>query len=403
MADSSPIAIVGAGASGLIAAIAAAGARPRVMLLEKEARVGRKLLATGNGRCNLLNTHVKSDAYHGSGSAAALSLLSKMPPDWLLSYFSSLGLLCREESGGRCYPFSGQAASVLDVLRLSLDRLHVDVRVDAAVSEIRREKDGFALLFASGGVVCARRVVFAAGGAAAPSFGADGSAFGMVTTLGHTLVPLRPSLSPIKVPSEKIRGLKGIRAHGMVSLLVDGKTVQTETGEILFTEYGLSGIAVMQLARSAGDALRKRRVSLCLCFLERQTALLEMKKRIALLSREPMESLFVGLLPKRIGLCLLREAGISPTDAITADAVAPVFNLLHEWVLPVTGILPFQNAQTTAGGLLFDEFDPDTLESRLVPGLYACGEALDVDGDCGGYNLMWAWASGITAGKSAAL
>ena len=421
----------------MVAAIAASRVRPHsVILLEKEARVGRKLLATGNGRCNLLNMNISSGAYHGSGSAAALSLLDKMPPEWLLSYFSELGLLCREESEGRCYPHSGQAASVLDALRFSLDRYGVEIRQNAEVQRIcreddrktcreelqnadhekegflprpmplpvAREREGFALHLASSPVIHAKRVVFAAGGKAAPSFGADGSAFQMMTALGHTLIPLRPALVPLKVPADRIRGLKGIRVHGEAALLIDGRVERTETGEILFTEYGLSGIAAMSLSRSAGDALlrkqQKHRVEICLRLLDRQTAFEEMRKRLSLFSGETMESVFTGILPKRIGLCLLREVGIAPGETVTEAAVQSVFALCSEWVLPVTGVLAFQNAQVTAGGLDFGEFHQDMLESKIVPGLYACGEALDVDGNCGGYNLMWAWVSGITAGES---
>jgi len=346
--------------------------------------------------------NIQSEAYHGSGSAAALSLLSKMPPNWLLSYFSELGLLCREETEGRCYPYSGQAASVLDVLRHSLERCGVDLRCGTPVTKISPNKEGFALLPASGPAVYARRVVFAAGGKAAPSFGADGSAFQMMTALGHSLVPPRPALSPVKVPPERIRGLKGIRAHGTVSLLIDGKAAREEVGEILFTEYGLSGIAVMQLSKMAGDALSsKRRVEMRLGLLDCETAFSQMQKRLSLFAHQTMELVFTGLLPKRIGLCLLREAGVAPGDAVTESAMQSVFALVSGWTLPVTGVLTFPNAQITAGGLAFDEFDADTLESMLVPGLYACGEALDIDGDCGGYNLMWAWVSGIVAGERA--
>lgn len=400
-----PIAIIGAGASGLIAAIAAARMRPQsVVLLEKEARVGRKLLSTGNGRCNLLNKYIKEEAYHGSGSSAALSLLAELPPQYLLDYFGELGLLCREEDDGRFYPYSGQAASVLDTLRCAVERLRVDVRCETHVVDIKREKHGFALIVASGSTIHASRVLFATGGKAAPALGADGTAFHMMTALGHTLVPLRPALSPLKLPAERIRGLKGIRVRGTAALLINGKIKQTEIGEILFTEYGISGIAVMQLSQSAGDALAKNQsVAVNLSLLDPQTASMQIKTRLSLFRQQTMESICTGLLPKRICLSLLREAGIAPSEAVSRAAVERVFALLSGWTLPIIGILPFQNAQITAGGLSMDEFEPSTLESKLIPGVYACGEALDVNGDCGGYNLMWAWVSGITAGHNAAL
>lgn len=397
------IAIIGAGASGMIAAIAAARMRPHsVLLLEKEARVGRKLLATGNGRCNLLNTRVRADAYHGGGRAVALSLLEQKPPQWLISFFEDLGLHLREESEGRCYPYSGQAASVLDALRNACDRFGVEVRCDTAVTSIEKSGRGFTLHGGSAPVQ-AKRVIFAAGGKASPSFGADGSAFAMMTTLGHRMTPLRPALAPIKLPPDRIRGLKGIRAHGALSLEVDRCIVREERGELLFTEYGISGVAAMQLAGTAGDALaRKQRVRVFLHLMDAQTADAQIKRRVRLFEGQPMESICVGLLPNRVALCLLHEAGIAPKEPISETSAAPLVSLLSHWALPVTGILPFQNAQITAGGLALDSFDPVTLESRLVPGLYACGESLDVDGDCGGFNLMWAWLSGIAAGEAAA-
>lgn len=399
-----PIAIIGAGASGLFAAMAASGMRPHsVLLLEKEARVGRKLLATGNGRCNLLNMAVDPSRYHGGGRQTALSLLAQTPPATLADLFDMAGLLCREEKEGRVYPFSGQAASVLDVLRAACARGGVETRCDTNIVSIHRKNSAFVLASASGEVFHASRVIIAAGGRAAPSFGADGGAYTLLSALGHKISPPMPALSPLKLPPERIRGLKGVRIQATLTLLMDGRPARVERGEALFAEYGLSGVAAMQLSRAAGDALAlRRRAAISIGLMEPDTAKRQLAGRVSRLKGEPMENLLTGLLHKRVSQCLLREAAI-PLDAPISESVAaPLLPLLSGWELPIAGVLPFPHAQVTAGGAVLSEFCEETLASRIVPGLYACGEALDVDGDCGGYNLMWAWVSALAAGRAAA-
>lgn len=397
-----PVAIVGAGASGLMAAIAASRVRPHsVFLLEKEARVGRKLLATGNGRCNLLNASPEAGRIHGSGKEAALPLLMDAP-NQLPSYFASLGLRCREEGEGRVYPYSGQASAVLDVLRAACDRLGVTTATDAQITGISHQQGVFSL-YSAEGTYQAQRVILAGGGKAAPSFGADGNAYALLTAFGHQLLPTFPSITPLKLPLDRIRGLKGVRAPVRLALHIHGQPAQQESGEGLFTDYGLSGVAAMQLGRWVQTAKAgKKPCDLSIELMPFQAAAEEAARRGELFAGEPLETFFTGLLHKRIGLCLLREAHLSPQDTISAATVKKLLPLLSDWRMPVLGTQPFANAQVTAGGISLDGFHPQTLESLLQPGLYACGEILDVDGDCGGYNLMWAWASAIAAGEAAA-
>ena len=398
-----PLAIVGAGASGLMAAYAAARVRPHsVVLLEKQERAGRKLLATGNGRCNLLNARPDPGRYHGSGAALARAYLERTPPAALEAVFARMGLVCREEEEGRVYPHSGQASAVLDVLRFACARSGVDLRCGQRVLGIERRADSFALHMQET-TLRAGAVVIAAGGAAAPSLGADESAYSLLSSLGHRMAPLRPALSPLKLDTSRIRGLKGVRTPCALTLEVDGRAVQCERGEALFTDYGVSGVAAMQLARRAEEAVRTgRKTALRINLLEGYDALALAEARAALLDGMALEDFFAGLLHRRIGLCLLREAGIAPQTPVSPGAARRVAALLQAWTLPVAGVLPLAHAQITAGGAHASEFDPDTLMSRRAAGLFACGEALDVDGDCGGYNLMWAWLSGLTAGESAA-
>lgn len=400
-----PIAIIGAGASGLAAAIAAARVRPAsVMLLEKETRVGRKLLATGNGRCNLMNMHVSKKRFHGSGAHAALSLLERTTPHALLAFFASIGLRCREEAEGRVYPFSGQASAVLDALRLACDQLHVQTRTEAWIRQVKQTADGFALTLASGEIVRADRVIIAGGGCASPALGSDGSAFSLLQAMGHSITSPMPAIAPLKLPLDRIRGAKGVRIAASLSLLCENALLQREEGEALFTDYGISGVAAMQLARRVNSALQEGRAPMLqISFMDKGCAQDEMAQRAGLFAGLPAETLFTGLLHKQLGACLLRAANIAPGTLISPQVAMKIAPLLSAWTLPVQGTLPFANAQVTAGGADAGEFDPETLASYLVPGLYACGEALDVDGDCGGYNLMWAWASGLAAGEAAAV
>jgi predicted Rossmann fold flavoprotein len=398
MAEMLPLVIIGAGASGLMAAATASLSQP-VLLLEKEARAGRKLLATGNGRCNLLTLRPERARLHGGGADAAWALMQKIPPRAVLSRFEAMGLCWREEAEGRVYPASGQAGAVLDVLRAACERQGVRLRTGAEVLRLSRERGGYGLHLPGGEMLLARRVILAGGGRAAPTFGADGQAQRLLNALGHPLVPMAPALAPLKLPTDRIRGLKGVRAQATLALSVDDRPAATERGEALFTEYGVSGVAAMQLSRRAGEALaagHSPRLTISLMTPEEanaQTAL-----RVSLLSGATMQGYFTGLLHARIGLCLLREAGIAPDAPVTPEAARRVEPLLTRWMLPITGVLPFAHAQVTAGGLDMAAFDPETLESRLLPGLFACGEALDVDGDCGGYNLLWAWVSGAVVG-----
>lgn len=403
-ADDWALAIVGAGASGMMAAIAAARLRPGpILLLEKEARVGRKLMATGNGRCNLMNLRPEATRYHGSGAPVALEMLQATPPQALLDIFAAMGLVCREEAEGRVYPFSGQANAVLDVLREACDGLGVHTRTGAVAVGIARAAQGFAIRLSDGGEIGARRVIIAGGGKASPALGSDGSAAALLASLGHTITPLYPAIVPLKVPAWRVRGLKGIRVQATLTLLVDGQAAQMEQGEALFGEQGISGIAAMQLARRAGMALSQGRgVALSIRLMPPDMARAEMQRRAARLEGTPFAGFFTGLLHRRLGESLLRDAGIAADAPVSQAAAATLAALLPDWQWPVQGTLPFAQAQVTAGGALAGEFNPQTLESRIVPGLHACGEVLDVDGDCGGYNLMWAWLSGEAAGRAAA-
>jgi len=367
--------IVGGGAGGLAAAAAAGAAGAQVTILEKANRVGKKLLRTGNGRCNLSNLHLSPEGYNRPDFVSPL--LSKTDCGALLEYFSCLGLWTVADGEGRVYPRSDTAASVLDVLRLECARRGVKELCSVEVTAIRPRGGGLAVDTRENGVFTADRVVVAAGGGTA-----------LLRSLGHRLIPFSPALCPLRTETSPIRGLSGLRLKCRAALRRDGRTIHSEAGEILFRDFGVSGILALNLSRFAqkGDVLSLDLIP--------EMPEEELRARLDLRKAPDREEsdLLTGIFHRRVAEALFRSAG--------ADSGA-LARRIKDYPIVVEGPGDVQNAQVTRGGAAVDDFDPLTLESRLYPGLYAVGEALDVDGPCGGYNLHWAFASGLAAGRSA--
>ena len=381
------IGIIGAGASGMAAALAAAE-KPEVevLVLERQSRVGRKLLATGNGRCNLTNLHALEGGYHGESPDFSKEALTRFSPEETLAWFRSLGLYTVAEPSGRVYPYSDQANSVVDVLRLAMD----------AGGELTENFDPQTM---------ESRLVpglYACGGLAGSKLGGTMSGYQLLGKLGHRSTRLRPALVQIKCGWGGVVGLKGVRANCHVKIFRDEALFAQSTGELQFTEMGLSGPVIFEISRDV--CFRKGDWKARLDFLpemspaELEAMLLERKQR-----NFPMEELLTGILHNRLGRVLTKAAGIGGRQAgeLTREEIGQVCRTVKAFAIPLTEPLGMDSAQVTAGGELTENFDPQTMESRLVPGLYACGEVLDVDGDCGGYNLQWAWSSGRTAGLHA--
>lgn len=367
------ILIVGGGAAGLAAAAFAAAEGARVTVCESGSRVGQKILKTGNGRCNLSNTNVSPEAYNHPEFVGPV--LGKYGCGYIRSFFSELGLETYEEDGGRIYPISNTAASVLDVLRLALDRYGVKV-VDS-FDAVRIDKHR---VFAKDGrAVSCDSVIAAAGGGSRVLSGA-----------GHAMIPFSPVLCPLSTDTQAIRGLSGIRVKCLASLIRNGKTVVCEAGEVLFRDYGVSGIAVFDLSRYAkqGDIL-----SLDLMPEAEPGKVRDiLSKRESELSWRGRENMLTGLFHKRINEALIRACG---TDTEKLGRAVKDFRL------EIHGAAEPKQAQLTRGGADIRQFDPETMRSKKHDWLYAAGEALDIDGRCGGYNLHWAFASGICAAESA--
>ena len=394
--------VIGGGASGMMAALTAAENGRSVVLLERQSRVGRKLLATGNGRCNLTNYHVSPNHYHGEDSSFCAHALRAFDTGATLQYFASLGLLTVSEDSGRVYPMSNMAGSVLDVLRYALERPGIRVCTGQAVTAVKRIAEGFTVRTETE-VFAARKVILAAGGAAGSKVGGVMDGYRLAKMLGHHRTVLYPSLVQIRTDPTYPRALKGVKAECGIAILRGGERVAENRGEVLFTEYGVSGPAVFDLSRqisTGGDG-----IALHLDFLpgwSREDTLTWLHSRRTALSRQEAGALLTGSVHPRLGRMLCKAAGINGGAAIsevTDRQLEALCRRVRDLALPVTGTCGFDQAQVTAGGLRTGEFDPRTMESRLTPGFYACGEVLDVDGDCGGFNLQWAWASGRLAGR----
>lgn len=395
------IIVIGGGAAGMAAAIEAARRGAKVTLLERMDRVGKKILATGNGRCNLMN--VGAPCYPG-GSNFAQAVLDRCGVKEQTAFWQELGLRLRTEDGGRVYPASGQASTVLDALRLAMECMKVETVTGAAVTDVRPGKRGFTVSTAEQSWH-ADRVIVAAGGCAQPKLGSDGSLWQIMLGMGHTLVKPRPALTQIMTETLPIKGLSGIRVKAEVAVVKAGQKLHEETGEVLFADYGVSGVCVMQCARFAEKGCTVRlRLLRGMGFDSAEQAKEELMRRKTHWHTQPMEKLLTGLCVPRLAANLCMEAGIRFRDrligSLKESEAGALAQVLEAFDLPVKGVKGYDTAQVTAGGLDVEEFDQTTMESKLVPGLYAAGEMLNVDGTCGGYNLMFAFGSGLLAAKA---
>ena len=402
------IAIIGGGAAGLAAAIGAARARTddqdEIMILEKMDRVGRKILATGNGRCNISNEDMGVSHYHPD-PAFVEKVFTQVTPADVLEFWESLGLeLVSEE--GRLYPASLQASAVLDALRAEAERLGVRTACETPVDQIVPGKKGFRLVSQGRDLGRFHRVIITAGGKASPQFGADGDGIKLAAGLHHGYAGLRPALVRLKCRNPYLKSLAGCKIQAGARLSISGHTVQTGAGEILFTAEGLSGPPILDLSREALAPGAEAVIHLNLepgmregeCFWWLQ-------QRCTRFPYMNLPAMLAGILNKRLIGPLLKSCGLGdiPCGSVSKPQVQKLAKLLQDWEFPVIGDAGWREAQVTVGGVLTEEVDPATMESIKCPGIFWAGEVLNIDGDCGGYNLHWAAASGLLAGHTAAL
>lgn len=392
----------------MAAAIRAARNGAEVELFEGNDRVGKKILSTGNGKCNLGNVELELDKYFSSRPERLERFLEKFNADDTIAFFHSLGLLVKQKNGG-LYPVSEQAASVLDALRYAIDREPaIKVRTQCRIDRIERTaKKNKITLFSGREQFSFDRVILACGGKAAPKTGSDGSGYLLAKMLGHEIIPTVPALVQMKCSEEWFKSVAGVRADAEISF-DDGERV-AERGELQLVDYGISGIPVFQLSRRMNYILRSRKeLVVKIDFLPdypgEHFADKLFRERRALMKGATVEAYFTGLLNKKLMLLFIRMAGLKPTEAAEQadrERLKRVYELCRELRVHVTGSNSFDNAQVTAGGVPLEEVT-ERLESKKAPGVFFAGEILDVDGRCGGYNLHWAWCSAYLAGTGAA-
>lgn len=402
------IAVIGAGAAGMTAAIWAARAGAQVTVYERNDRVGKKLLSTGNGRCNFSNERMSAACYRGSGAALVDAVYAGFDVRRTKEFFGELGMRIKDRDG-YLYPASGQAATVLDVLRYEMKRLAVDVHTCAQVTAVKVKRPRFSVEAGEDGRETYDAVILACGGRAAPGTGSDGQGFRLAKMLGHHIVPTVPALVALRCREDFFRRVAGVRCEAKLTLYIDGRAVCADTGELQWTDYGISGIPVFQLSREAAYALRdKRSVAVEIDLLpDLGDAAAERRfweQRWERQEGQTAEQFVTGLVNKKLGLLLLKLAGIRESERaadVPASGRRKLEKLCRCLTVTVQGTNPFEQAQVCAGGVDCAEVT-ETLESRIVPQLYFAGEILDIDGICGGYNLQWAWSSGAAAGRAAA-
>jgi len=385
--------IIGGGAAGICAAISRARTGSSVIICEKTSVLGKKILASGNGRCNLLNDDFNEKYFNTSASGLVKSVLARYDKNCILEFFNDLGLKV-ESREGRVFPVTNQASSVLKVLEMEIKRLSVPVEYNFNCRDIRFSKKGITVISDSGKEIACRQVIVTGGGKTYPSYGSDGSMYEVARKLGHSIIEPIPCVVPLLVKDNMCFLLQGQKISAEVKSLIDGKTGTPISGELLFTKYGLSGTAILDVSEEISTAISRNGrkevyVSVDMVpFMNREQLHTELRRRK--MAGWANEDILVGILPNK--LCS------AVSDIFRSGNLDAAVNMLKGWLFKVSGTRGWNEAEFTSGGVNTSEIKPETLESKIRSGIYFAGEILDVNGQRGGYNLGWAWASGMLAG-----
>lgn len=400
------IIIIGAGASGMMAAIAAARNHAQVTILEHTENIGKKILATGNGRCNLTNINQSPECYRSENAGFYTNVLEQFDVMQTLKLFGDMGIYTKNKNG-YIYPNSEQASAVLEALKMELAHLNVKIINNVSVKMIETKNNNFCIHTDSKDFYC-DRVIVATGSKAAPKTGSDGSGYTFAKSLGHTIIKPLPALVQLKCEGNYFKSITGIRCDVRLDLLIDGKESACDKGELQLTDYGISGIPTFQISRYAVRALDLGQdVRVKIDFMpdfEFEVFCKFFKQRIQNASYKNLEELFIGLLNKKLVPVLIKKANMSPSmkcSDINEKQIDSLIQQIKAFMVKVIGFNSFDQAQVCSGGVDTKELNADTLESKKVSGIYFVGEVCDVDGICGGYNLQWAWSSGYVAGQNA--
>ena len=401
------VAVIGGGAAGMMAAITAAREGVKVTILEHKDRIGKKILSTGNGRCNFTNTFQTPACYRSDNRDFAWNIIQKFNVEKTISFFKELGIYPKDRNG-YLYPYSDQAAAILEVLQIEVAKLDICVMTEINVLGIQPVKRGIRIT-TDKKTITADSVILACGSKAAPVTGSDGSGYQLAQLLGHRIVPVLPALVQLRCAEKFYKSISGVRVQGTVEIYADDIFLASDTGEIQLTNYGISGIPVFQVSRYAAKALyQKQSVKAVLNFMpdmNKDEFLSFLQERITLCPHKTLDEFFTGIFPKKLCELWIRLSRLPKemrVSDLSGEQLEKLVLLIQHLRTHITETNAFEQAQICCGGVDTTEINPDTLESNYVPGIYFAGELLDVDGICGGYNLQWAWSSGFVAGKEAA-
>jgi predicted Rossmann fold flavoprotein len=397
--------IVGGGASGIMTAILAKDMGLDVAIVDGGDRIGKKILTTGNGRCNITNKYAEESRYHSENPEFFKYALNTFKTSDTINFFSSIGLPLITLEEGKMYPMSLQASSVLDIMRLALADRNIPTYLNSKIKFIKQTKKGFKLETTNSETYECNKLVLACGGKSAAATGSDGSGYVLAKSLGHKIVTPIPGIVQLKLNYKNLKALSGVKFNGIVELFSDGQFKRREFGEILFTDYGISGPPILQLSRTASyDMLKGSSVTLkvnMMYSMKEEDLENFLETHFALFGHRSVHDCFIGLVNKKLIPVLLKESGIidihKPCWDLEYKEKKNLYKLLSSWEFNVIDTNGFSNAQVTAGGIDTVEVNAVTMESKLIPNLYFTGEILDVDGDCGGFNLQWAWSSAFAA------
>lgn len=400
---SKKVCIIGGGAAGMIAAIIATRQGKKVRIIDHKDKLGKKILATGNGKCNFTNMYVDNTCFRGEDIDYIMDIYSQFDNEKAIEFFKELGIYPKIKNG-YVYPNSGQASSVLEVLTTELNYLGVKIEYETVVEKIEKTDNQFTIITNKGNYT-ATSLIIATGSKASPKTGSDGSGYKLAKDLGHSINPILPALVQLKSDAKFLKEVAGVRCDGVVKLMHERECIASDKGELMLTDYGISGIPVFQVSRYASVLLNQgKKVTARLDFLpnmEFKECKEYLKERAKLYPDKTVLDNLVGLLNKKLLIALFKLAKISPDTKsyeLNDKQILKLTDTFKSLSINITATNSFDNAQIACGGVKLSELKKHTLESEKQKGLFFAGEILDVDGICGGYNLQWAWSSGYVCG-----
>ncbi len=402
-------AIIGGGASGMTAAIASAKNKNNVTIFEKNEKLGKKILITGNGRCNITNKNVTWENYNGTYPKFAASVLARFDNNKTIEFFDKLGLILIEEDKGRLFPRSNQAQSVIDCLEHELNQLKVNIKLNQKIKSVEHKNKKFTLITYQNKKYIFDKLIIATGGRTYPKTGSTGDGYRLARNLGHKIMTIFPVSIPFRIKNVICNKLQGIKVVVELKIYNNNKLLTKNTGELLFTHLGISAPVVLESSREVSEIIFKEDEYKLNCSINffpeySQEELFNiLKKRLKQNQDKNIGNQFIGILPKKVAPTVLKHSDIDPEQKslnISNKTLDQIIKILTNLRFEVLDVLGWDTAQFTAGGVDVKKIESKTMESKIVPNLYFCGEVVDIDGQSGGYNLQWAWSSGYIAGNN---